>query len=174
MAKVAFSKLGLKKQNEIKTVIINEQEIEVKQYLPINEKLDLITRVLSGAHDQNNFANPIKIEVIGTLEIIMAYTNLNFTEKQKNDLAKLYDLLDENQIINQIIELIPESEYQFLINGIDETIKSFYSYQQSILGILDTVSADYSQLDLDASSLQQMIGDPQNLELLKNVLTKMG
>ena len=42
MAKVAFSKLGLKINNDVKTVVFNEQTIEVKQYLPIEEKLNLI------------------------------------------------------------------------------------------------------------------------------------
>ena len=94
MAKIAFTKLGLKKKDEVKTVNINNNVIEVKQYLPINDKLALISRVINLSHDSsNNFANPVQIEVIGTIEIIMAYTNLSFTEKQKEDYAKLYDLL---------------------------------------------------------------------------------
>ena len=51
MAKLTFSKLALKKQDEIKIVKYNEHEIEVKQYLPVNDKLDLIARVIIGAHD---------------------------------------------------------------------------------------------------------------------------
>ena len=97
MAKVAFTKLGLKKKDEVKTVDLNGITVEVKQYLPINDKLALISNVLNSSHDQSaNFANPIQLEVIGTIEIIMAYTNLSFTEKQKEDYAKLYDLLEEN------------------------------------------------------------------------------
>ena len=42
MAKVSFTKLGLKKNEEVGILHINEQDIEVKQYLPINEKLELI------------------------------------------------------------------------------------------------------------------------------------
>ena len=80
MAKIGFTKLSLKRKNEVKTITINNNQIEIKQYLPVNEKLDLIARVINGAHDQNNFPNPIKIEVIGTLEMIMAYTNISFTE----------------------------------------------------------------------------------------------
>ena len=36
MAKVSFTKLGLSKNQEVKIVEYNEQNIEVKQYLPIN------------------------------------------------------------------------------------------------------------------------------------------
>ena len=174
MAKVAFSKLALKKQEKVKLVKIGNFDIEVKQYLPVNEKLDLVARVLNGAHDENNFPNPIKIEVIGTLEIIMAYTNISFTEKQKEDVAKLYDLLDSNGVINTIIAAIPEEEYNFVIDGIDDTIEAVYTYQNSILGILENVSQDYSNLNFDASKIQDALRDPNNLELLKDILTKLG
>ena len=63
MAKLAFTKLGLKANNQIKTVLFNEQEIEVKQYLPINNKLELISNVINASHDDNNFANPVKVSV---------------------------------------------------------------------------------------------------------------
>ena len=175
MAKVAFTKLGLKKKDEVKTVNINNNVIEVKQYLPINDKLALISRVINLSHDSsNNFANPVQVEVIGTIEIIAAYTNLSFTEKQKEDYAKLYDLLEENGITKDLIGAIPEDEYAFLIDGINDSIEAVYKYQNSILGILEVISQDYSNLDFDATKIQQQLADPDNLSLLKDVLTKLG
>ena len=63
MAKLPFTKLGLKQNNETVNIQFNDQIIEVKQYLPVDEKLELITRVLELAHDSNNFSNPVKIDV---------------------------------------------------------------------------------------------------------------
>ena len=175
MTKVAFSKLGLKKpQEEVKLIKIGNFDIEVKQYLPVNEKLNLVARVLNSAHDENNFPNPIKLEVIGALEIVMTYTNLSFTDKQKEDVAKLYDLLDSNGIINAVISAIPEEEYNFILDGIDDTVEAVYTYQNSILGILETISKDYSNLSLDASNLQQQMANKDNLDLLRDILTKLG
>lgn len=174
MAKIGFTKLSLKRKNEVKTITINNNQIEIKQYLPINEKLDLIARVINGAHDQNNFPNPIKIEVIGTLEMIMAYTNISFTEKQKEDIPKLYDLLEENGVIKDIISQIPEDEYNFIIDGINKTVDAVYTYNNSVLGILEAVSKDYSNLDFDATQIQKKMADPENLKLVKDVLTKLG
>ena len=174
MAKVTFTKLALKKKEEVKNIKINDIDIEIKQYLSVNDKLDLIARVISGAHDQNNFPNPIKIEVIGAMEIIMAYTNITFTDKQKEDIAKLYDILDSNGIINQIVSAIPEDEYHFLIDGINDTIDAVYTYQNSVLGILDTVSQDYSNLNLDATEIQNKLADKENLSLVRDILTKLG
>ena len=175
MAKVAFTKLGLKRKDEVKTININNNVIEVKQYLPINDKLALISRVINLSHDSsNNFANPVQVEVIGTIEIIAAYTNLSFTEKQKEDYAKLYDLLEENGITKDLISAIPEDEYAFLIDGINDSVEAVYKYQDSILGILEVISQDYSNLDFDATKIQQQLADPDNLSLLKDVLTKLG
>lgn len=174
MAKIGFTKLSLKRKNEVKTITINNNQIEIKQYLPVNEKLDLIARVINGAHDQNNFPNPIKIEVIGTLEMIMAYTNISFTEKQKEDIPKLYDILEENSVIKDIISQIPEDEYNFIIDGINKTVDAVYAYNNSVLGILESVSQDYSNLDFDIQKLQNDIANPENLKLVKEVLTKLG
>ena len=174
MAKIGFTKLSLKRKNEVKTITINNNQIEIKQYLPVNEKLDLIARVINGAHDQNNFPNPIKIEVIGTLEMIMAYTNISFTEKQKENIPKLYDLLEENGVIKDIISQIPEDEYNFIIDGINKTVDAVYTYNNSVLGILEAVSKDYSNLDFDATQIQKKMADPENLKLVKDVLTKLG
>ena len=49
MAKVTFTKLGLKKKEENKEFIYNEQVIEVKQYLPINDKLVMISNIINAA-----------------------------------------------------------------------------------------------------------------------------
>lgn len=175
MAKVAFSKLNLKKQEAVQTLKLNDLEIEVKQYLPVNEKLILISNVINNAASQDaTFKNPIKVEIFGSLEIIYNYTNLTFTEKQKEDPSKLYDLLEENGVIAAVVAMIPEDEYQFLIDGIDSSMDAFYNYQNSVMGILDRVSADYSNLDMDASAIQKKIADPANVTLLKNVLEKMG
>ena len=43
MVKVTFNKLNLTKNTEIKNIDINENIIEVKQYLPVEEKLELIS-----------------------------------------------------------------------------------------------------------------------------------
>ena len=174
MPKIGFTKLGLKPNNEIQYIEFNGQNIEVKQYLPVEEKLELITNVLELSHDSNNFSNPVKVSVYTTLEIIEKYTNVNFTEKQKENPTKLYDLLVGNGFAAAVIKAIPEPEYDEILTGIKQTIKSVYKYQNSILGILDTISQDYSNLNLDATEIQKKLADPNNMELLKGIMTKLG
>ena len=174
MAKLPFTKLSLKNNNEIKTINYNNQIIEVKQYLPINTKLELISNVVNASMDNNNFSNPVKEYLFLHLEIVENYTNITFTEKQKEDPCKLYDLLKGNGVLDLIIQNIPEDEYDSLRIDTSLCSKSIYDYKNSVLGILDTVATDYSNLNLNASEIQQKLADPENMALLKDVLTKLG
>lgn len=174
MAKVSLTKLGLKVNQDIKNIEFNEQIIEVKQYLPINEKLELISSVINSAADENNFSNPVKENAFLTLEILYHYTNINFTDKQKEDPVKLYDLVVSSGLVNKVTDLIPEEELDEVINGVAQSVKAIYTYRNSVLGILESISKDYSNLDLDATEIQQKLADPDNMALLKQVLTKLG
>lgn len=174
MAKVSLTKLGLKVNQDVKNIEFNEQIIEIKQYLPINEKLELISSVINSAADENNFSNPVKENVFLTLEILYHYTNINFTDKQKEDPVKLYDLVVSSGLVNKVTDLIPEEELDEVINGVAQSVKAIYTYRNSVLGILESISKDYSNLDLDATEIQQKLADPNNMALLKQVLTKLG
>ena len=172
--KPTFAKLKLARNNSVKVVTFNGIEVEVKQYLPINEKLQLISNVINAAADENNFSNPIKEDLFGTLEIIYAYTNLGFTEKQKEDPIKLYDDMISSGFADAIIKEIPSEEYNALVNSINACTKAIYTYRNSLLGILEATVADYGNLELDATDLQSKMADPNNMALLKDVLTKLG
>lgn len=174
MTKLGFTKLGLKPNSNVQNIKINEQIVEIKQYLPVEEKLALIGAVMEAAHDQYNFSNPYKIQVYATIAIIEEYTNISFTDKQKENIPKLYDLLVSNNVAQKIIASIPEEEYNTLMNNLYDTIKSFYAYQTSALGIFDSINQDYSSLDFDATEIQKKIGDPDNLEFLKSIMAQLG
>ena len=174
MAKVSFTKLGLKLNQDVYTVNFNGQDVEVKLYLPVNEKLKLISNVINLSADENNFANPVKVNLFTTLEIIFAYTNINFTDKQKEDPAKLFDILTSTGFVNEILDAIPDEELNELIDGVWDSIDAVYTYRNSVMGILDIVSADYSNLNLDATEIQKKLADPNNLDLVRDVLTKLG
>ena len=175
MAKVPFSKLKCKINEEIKQVKLNDEiTIEVKQYLPIQEKLALISRVIELAHMQDeNYSNPVKAAVFRDLEIIECYTNISFTDKQKEDPAKLYDLLYSTGIVKIVLDNIPEDEYTKIVIGVKDSIEAVYKYQNSIFGILDTIKTDYSNMKLDIDSLNQAITDPETLEFVKSILSNL-
>ena len=176
MAKLSFSKLGLTKNNNIKNVEYNGQNIEIKQYLSINDKVNLVATILNYSllNEENRFPNPIQIEVLTVIETINKYTNINFTDKQKEDYAKLYDLCVSSGLWNLILENLNKEEYDLTLKFIDTTIKSYYGYQNSVFGIIESINKEYQQMNFDASEIQEKLSDPENLTLLKDVLNKLG
>lgn len=176
MAKVSFSKLGLSKNNTIKNFEYNGQNIEVKQYLPMNDKATLVAVILNYTLNNNNnrFANPLQIETHLILNVIEKYTNITFTEKQKEDPAKLYDLLVGSGFWNEVFNHLNVEDYNALLNYCDKAINAYYEYYNSIFGILDSINNDYTNMSLDAIEIQKTLADPNNMALLRDVLAKLG
>lgn len=174
MAKISFSKLGLKTNNEIVNIHFNDQIIEVKQYISVNDKLKLISEVINNTIDEHNFCNPVKVKVYLALGILDYYTNINFTEKQKEDPVKLYDCFQSSKLLHQICDVIPEEEFNDLTEGTWNSINAIYTYNNSAMGIMDNLGKDYSNLNFDASAIQEKLGNAENVEFLKEVLAKLG
>lgn len=175
MAKLSFTKLSLKPKQEIKIIEYNNQKIEIKQYLPIEEKLKLITKVINLSAEDSNYSNPIKEDIYFYIELIKEYTNITFTDKQEEDILKLYDSFKSNDLLDDIIKAIPEEEYNNLYYDLRQTIDAIYKYRNSAMGVLDIISADYSDTNVNLENIQKAFTENHdNIEFLKEVVTKMG
>ena len=42
------------------------------------------------------------------------------------------------------------------------------------MGILDTISTDYSDLNLDVEHVQEQLSNKENFTLVRDILTKLG
>jgi hypothetical protein len=179
MAKVPFSKLqasinGCDTQISYANKAGEEIRYEVKYYLPIKEKLELVSRIINQSIDDNGFYNPMRVKLYMVLEVVYTYTNLSFTEKMKEDPFKLYDTLVSTGIFTDIINVIRENDWKEIQENVWTTIDNIYKYRNSVMGILESVSADYNNLNLDATDIQEKLSDPENMELLKGILNKLG
>ena len=179
MAKVPFSKLQAKvdggvTRNSYYNLAGEEVYYEVKHYLPFEEKLELVSRIINQSTDDNGFYNPMRVKLYMVLEIVFAYTNLSFTEKMKEDPFKLYDILVSTNIFTDIVNVIREKDWVEIQDNVWSTIKNIYDYKNSVLGIVDILKEDYSSLNFDASEIQTKLADPSNMSLLKDVLAKLG
>jgi hypothetical protein len=178
MAKVAFSKFDAKVNNKVTNVSYTNSkgetiEYEVKEYLTFEEKMEMINRIVNYSIDDNGFANPLKERLYTTLEMVYAYTNLNFTAKQKEDEFKLYDLLMATGIYQNVLDNIGSNEFVEVTSAVKEFIKNVYTFKNSAIGILSFIAGDYSALDYQASDIQEKLADPDNLSLLKDVVSKL-
>ena len=178
MAKVSFAKLGLKVNNEVKIFEwLSGDEVttvEVKQYLPIEEKLAVISNIINNSIDDNDFYNPVRLEIFTTLEILYAYTNFNITPKMKEDPFKLYDVVLSSGLFDKVLEVMPTEEFDRIDVSAHATIRNIYNYKNSAAGILHLISTDYSNLDLDLTNLNDKITDPNSLAVLKEIAPMLG
>ena len=113
MAKVSYANLKLKTNQEVKKFEFNGQEIEVLQYLPTEDKYDLIMTTLQKS-EEDGIYNDMKLDVYFHLHLVYMYTNLSFTDKQRENETKIYDTLKSNGFIDNLLINIPEYEYHTL------------------------------------------------------------
>ena len=178
MAKVPFSKLQAVVNNTVKVLSFpnkagEEVCFEVRQYLPYKEKIELVSNIINNSIDDNGYYNPMRVQLYTVLEIMYAYTSLSFTDKQKEDAFKLYDLLVSSGIVSAVMDVIHD-EWIEIQNYVDIAIENVYSYNNSIAGVLDTISKDYSNLNLDAVAIQEKMSNPENISLLRDIITQLG
>ena len=137
MAKVSFTNLKLKRNDKVNTFNIGETVVEVKQYLPLEDKYDLIEVALQEAKSNGITLNPLLLDAYFYLNIVFMYTNISFTDKQRENLFKLYDILESNGIITAAIEQIPEAEFNYLFTAYEEAVERAKDKENSIGGIIN-------------------------------------
>ena len=175
MAKVAFNKL-----NKVKSIpdIVYEWEgndFIIKQYLPLEKKLDIIETVISlSGNGEEGFFNIIKLQTFYTIEMLKNYTNISFTEKQEEDPAKLYDGILLNHIWENLGEQIPERERVYIWDNILELAHRVTEYNNSVLGVLKNVSQNKEALDFNLTNLIQDISNPEKLETVRQLFDVTG
>lgn len=175
MAKVGFGSLKITKVDDrVNTFTFNEKEIEVKRYLPFSDKLTLIGNAINLAADGNRFANPMKIDMYLDLEIMFAYTNITFTDKQKEDLVKLYDMLASAGFFEAMYNVIAEDEASTIHYNAARIAENMYGQMNSLYGIMENVATDYADVGTKIDKYQQDLANPDNLSLLKGIMTKLG
>lgn len=174
MAKVSLNSITpIKKVDSVK-IKIGEQEVEVLQYLPINDKLALAERVLNMTLDDTGFLNPVRLEVYTYLEIIRTYTNISITDKMMENAPKTYDLLEMNNILVSIVNAIPEEEYNALIGMIEDSAEHTVKYLTSFVGMMKTVSQDYDATKMNVDEIMNTLDNPEKIGLVKDILDKIG
>lgn len=163
MEKVQFSSMNLKtNENTIEVTMENVGTFQVLQYLPINQKFDLIEITLQKAYI-NGMYNPLILDMYFNLYLVYLYTNLEFSDAEKADEQALYDTLLSNHVIDYVINAIPEEEYNTLYDILIETKQEYNDLHNSFRGIINTL---VRELPEQAEKAQDIIAnfDPQKFQ----------
>lgn len=134
-----YSNLKLSINNEIIDATINGVEIEVRKYLPIEDKIDLIEVALQKA-EENGIYNEMKLAMYFDLYIIYMYTNLEFTDEEKKDEYKLYNELESNGVITAVLGAL--EEYEILFHYLNIMKEAKIKYKTSAAALMQTFIQD--------------------------------
>lgn len=142
MAKVSYANLKLKPSTEISTFTFGNQTIEVLNYLPIEDKYDFVTITLQKA-EQEGIYNPVLLDLFFHLHLVYMYTNLSFTDKQKENELKIYDTLLSNGFFDEFYKVFNENEYEELQKYIEELMEMTLNYKNSTASLLKSFIEDF-------------------------------
>ena len=174
MAKVSLKAVAPIKKVDPHMIKIGEQEVEVIQYLPVNDKLALVERVLNLTVDDTGFLNPVRLEVYAILEIVKTYTNISITDKMMDDAPKTYDVLMINGVLDSIIAAIPEDEYDAIFDAIEDCAEHTVKYLNSFVGMMKTVTNNYDATKMNIEEIMATLDQPDKIGLVKDILDKIG
>ncbi len=105
-----------------KVITFKEIDIEVKQYLPIDSKIDLIDRIVAGSYEEIEEAkifNSVQYDILFTYLIAKYYTNLNLSDDK---VLEMYDILKSTGLIDEILEAIPEDDFDYIKGHLESRI----------------------------------------------------
>lgn len=133
--KVSYANMKLKTDTSVKTFEFGGQTVEVLQYLPAQDKYDLLMITLQKSLEDNLY-NEFKLNLYFELHLVYMYTNISFTEKQREDEFKLYDTLKSNGFYEKFFQVINEDEYNELFEQLNAIKNASFKNKRSVAGLI--------------------------------------
>lgn len=164
---IQFNQLNF---TNIKSTVINfqQKEIQVKQYLPILDKIDLVQIALQKAQEDGIY-NDMKLEVFFHMNIIYLYTNIEFNEKDREDEFVLYDKFESSGLLDEIVAAIG-GEYDTLYDYVTIMKKEKLDYSNTAAAVLRSIIQD---LPKNAAAAAEIVNsfDPSQYQAVVDFAT---
>lgn len=143
--------------------------IQVKKWIPISDKIDLIQIALQKS-EEDGIYNEAKLDCYFHLNIIYLYTDIEFSEEDREDEMKLYDILEHNDIIDQVIAAIGEDEYVGLKDYLITMKINYLTYKNTAAAVLTRIIQD---LPKNAAAAKEIIDsfDPEKYQAVEDFAT---
>ena len=167
--KVSYANMKLKVNTEVKTFDFGGQKVEVLQYLPAQDKYDLLMVTLQKSLE-NGAYNEFKLNLYFELNLVYMYTNISFTEKQREDEFKLYDTLKSNGFYEPFFQAINEDEYNELFAQLNAIKEASSAYRMSAGALISQLIDD---LPANAEAAAKIVEnfDPKQFKAVVDFVT---
>ena len=172
-----FKDLKLTPKVSFTEIKIGEDTVlKVANYLPIEDKGNLITFVVDMALDTTTGCfSPVRVETYFALAICRWYGDMVFDDDDiQINVALTYDTLETNGIIDAIMNAIPKDELEFIQDLVKDTISDIAKYNSSAAGIIQMMNQNASQLDTQITNILDSIKNGENLETLSVIKDMVG
>lgn len=172
-----FKDLKLTPKVSFTDIKIGEDSVlKVANYLPIEDKGNLITFVVDMALDTTTGCfSPVRVETYFVLAICRWYGDMVFDDDDiQINVALTYDTLETNGIIDAIMNAIPKDELEFIQDLVKDTVSDIAKYNSSAAGIIQMMNQNASQLDTQITNILDSIKNGENLETLSVIKDMVG
>lgn len=176
---INFNELGfvnLRKELEdelILTYTVKSQDIKIKTTIPTEEKIRLVSTIMSNSIDDTaGYFNPIRLEIVGAVEAIEYYSNLDFGDEKYENIYDIYDILEDEGFLDI---LYTQTDFGALLPLIEECAKCIVKFNNSAAGVLNNMKDNSSDLSKNFSGLlEQLKTDPEIKNFIENVMPNLG
>lgn len=164
MSKISLNKLNLEKTTKTTDFIFEKQEIKVLNYLPVKEKVSLISIAIQESIE-GTIINPLILDANFHVFVLLMYTNITLTEAQKKNILDTYDLLEKNGLLLTIIEAIPANEYSDLVEALEIMVEKKervlnslpYLIKENMDVALNLITERLSEVNLDSDNIKNVL-----------------
>lgn len=168
MSKTTFAGMKLKVDTSVNTFDFEyngaKYPINVLKYLPVSDKEDLVQVALQKSY-LNGVCNEIKLDMYFNLYLVYLYTDIGFTDKQKENPEDTYDKLQCSGLIDQVIAHMDQDEYKHLLDYLESNRNSIDADNRSAKGIFEGIIND---LPVKMQEVSNIID--QNKDKFQNVI----
>ncbi len=139
--KISYANMKLKINTAVKTFEFGDQTVEVLQYLPAQDKYDLLMSTL-GKSIEHGAYNEFKLNLYFELNLVYTYSNISFTDKQREDEFKIYDNLKSNGFFEKFLAAMNEDEYNELFAQLNAIKEATTQNRLSAGGVISQIIED--------------------------------
>lgn len=175
--KINYKEIGKEPDfnNTVCRRVVDDKEILIKTWLPTHDLLQLISRIVNRSVDEHDYCNPCRVKIVSEVEMVLACSNVEVPDYENADVCEIYDYLYANEIIDAVTVATKETGLWWMVmDSVNEVVDSVYKYSNSARGIIRGITSDLEDVQFDAEAIQEKLGNPENLALLKDILTKLG
>ena len=133
---------------QLKTIMTNfyDKEVEIFLYLPTYSKIKIIQEVLDKSIEQGEYFNQLKLDIYFNIALVKYYAGITFTDEELEDIGGTYDILVGSGLLDHVLQVIPEEEYNLLYKALNDTAKDVFTFNNSVMGVFRIIQQQSQNL----------------------------